>query len=557
MKLIQSITLSLLFAMFVSCIQWGSSENNRLIREAYMLVDMMPGSALTLLDSINTAILSDAEEAAYSLLRIQAKDNAGLDLSIDFEIFRIREFFIKRKDWEKAALACFYAGKVVDYTDRVMQEVGYYLEGLEFAKKTNNEILQGKILYNMGYLKFDHIWYSDAFTRYQLALSIYQTAANKHQHEVYLLIAIGNMFIVEQKIDSAQHYFNTALDKAKLHDDHVMQALVYNKITEACVELKLFDMAKSYGTQALRWAGTDAEMADICKNLAQIFNKVNIIDSARYYIVKAESFFANMDNLYELADFYYIYHEIEKQAENYSKALEYHDLYTTYRMALTDRNENYMLLEFQKKQEIIDKERNFYISKRKMWRLIGLISLAALSLTYVVIALRNKNRLQKTILSRFQFDKEKIEQKLVDQQIIFHEKSEKMRIHFLEKLGIIKKITLLNTQSKPSINIAFEINAIKSELSMQKFIDITEELYPGFTSKLKNSFSDKNLSEQDIGICCLIVCGFSNKELALFVYKKNDTASIQKWKTRFRKKLNIPDYGNIRSFLLDNIDHCE
>jgi DNA-binding NarL/FixJ family response regulator len=70
---------------------------------------------------------------------------------------------------------------------------------------------------------------------------------------------------------------------------------------------------------------------------------------------------------------------------------------------------------------------------------------------------------------------------------------------------------------------------------------------------LKNFFSDANLSEQETGVCSLIVCGFSNKELALFIYKKKDTQSVEKMKNRIRKKLNIPSYTDIQKFLLDEI----
>jgi tetratricopeptide (TPR) repeat protein len=543
--------------MFVSCIQWGSRENNRLMNEAQLLVEIMPESALIFLDSMNTVLFSKSEKAIYTLLRIQAKENAGLNLSTDIEIFQVRDFFIQKKDWVKAALACYYAGKVVDYMDNVALETDYYLEGLEYAKKTNNELLQGKILYNMGFLKFDKIWESDDITRYQLALSIYQTSKFPHQHEIYLLISIGHMFIVEQKPDSAQHYFNVALDIAKSHDDHTMQALTYNKIMEACIEIGLFDTAKYYGRQALNLATTDMEKADIYKNLANIFYQESIIDSARYYIVKAESFFADIENRYELADFYHICYEIEKKSGNMSKALEYFELYAQNRIEHTNRNDFHKLLEYQKKHETAEKERNFYREKRGIWRWIGLISIVFLFLVFSIVALRNKIKLQEMVLKISKKEKEEVKSQLEEQQINYQKRNKDFQTLFLEKLGVIKELSILNTHQRSTTNIAFDINALKSKLTLQNFIEIINNLYPGFTVKLKNAFPGINLSEREIGICCLIVCGFSNKELSLFIYNQKGTNTIQKWKTRFRKKLNIPEYGNIRSFLLEKIAQCE
>jgi len=387
MRLIQRIGLAVLCATFVSCVQWGSKENGRFMRQAYFLAEMMPDSALIMLDSVNTVLLNKKERAEYSLLRISTKDNAGLSLSSEFEIFQVREFFIKRKDWEKATLACFYAGKVADFMNMVTLEIDYYLEGLEYAKLTKNELMQGKILYNMGFRKFDRIWNSDIITQYQLALTIYQTPSDKYQHKVYLLISIGNMFTAEQKADSALYYFNAALDVAKLHEDHAIQALTYNKMMESFKEMELFDTAKYFGRQAMHLAISDLEKADIYKNLAHIFYRENIVDSARYYIIKAEPFFANTDtdNLYELADFYYIWYEIEKEAGNFSKALEYFELYTQYRLDLTDSSDLQKLLGFQKKYEMAEKEREYYKGKRGIWRVVGLLGILSLLLTCGII----------------------------------------------------------------------------------------------------------------------------------------------------------------------------
>ncbi len=558
MRFIQRIGLALLCSILVSCFQWGGSkENSRFIEQAYLLVDLMPDSALMMLDSINTVLLNKKEKAAYSLLRLMAKDNAGLDVSSELEIFQLQEYFVKIKDWEKAALACFYSGKVAVLMGKVSLEIDYYQEGLEYAKKANDELLQGKILFNMGFRKFDRAWYSDKITQYQQAFIIYQTPSTDYQHDVYLFISIGNLFISEQKIDSARHYFNAALDIAKLNNDNAMQALTYNQMMESFIEVKLLDTAKYFGRQALNWTTTDREKANIYKNFAQIYIDENIIDSARFYIVKAEPFFVNFDNLYELANFYFTWYEIEKAVGNLSKALEYFELYTQYRLELTNRSDFHKLLDFQKKYEMSAKERNYYKGKRGIWRVVSIFALVALLLTYGIISMRYKTIILKKMLSVFKKENEEASIKLQDQQTLYKKRNIEIQTLFLEKLGFIKEITILNTKNISPINISLEINAIKSKMTTQKFIEITNELYPGFTGKLKNAFPDINFSEREISICCLILYGFSNQELALFLYKKKDTSSIQKVKTRLRKKLDIPNYGNIQSFLLEKIVQIE
>ena len=115
MKNITSIVLAILCGMLVSCMKWGSRENSRLMQQAQLLVEQMPDSALTLLDAVNTFELNNAEKAEYTLLQVQARSNAGENLSSETEIFGARDYFVHKKDPQKAALACFYAALVNTY----------------------------------------------------------------------------------------------------------------------------------------------------------------------------------------------------------------------------------------------------------------------------------------------------------------------------------------------------------------------------------------------------------------------------------------------------------
>ena len=78
-----------------------------------------------------------------------------------------------------------------------------YQEAYNFAKKTDNKVLQGKILYNMGYLNYGSGWYDDAISRYQQALKIFQTMDNRYQWEIHTLNGIANAMMVINRTDIA------------------------------------------------------------------------------------------------------------------------------------------------------------------------------------------------------------------------------------------------------------------------------------------------------------------------------------------------------------------
>jgi len=205
--------------------------------------------------------------------------------------------------------------------------------------------------------------------------------------------------------------------------------------------------------------------------------------------------------------------------------------------------------------------------KSRLWVIAGTLGMISFFLTIAVFKIQKKNRRLKIALAattrekaekEVELEKNKCEnaearRKLETLQNMYHKRNNEMQILLLEKLGIIKDIALLNPKQTSSVKFISEVNTIISKITMEKFVGITNELYPDFTRKLNDNFPDSNLTEQEIGVCCLIFCGFSNKELALFIYKKKETQAVEKTKNRIRKKLNIPAYRDIQKFLSDNI----
>ena len=205
--------------------------------------------------------------------------------------------------------------------------------------------------------------------------------------------------------------------------------------------------------------------------------------------------------------------------------------------------------------------------KSRLWVIAGTLGIISFFLTIAVFKIQKKNRRLKIALAettREKAEKEvelgknecenaEVKQKLETLQNMYHKRNNEMQISLLEKMGIIKDIALLNPKQTSSLKLINELNTITSKITLEKFVGITNELYPDFTRKLNDNFPNSNLTEQEIGICCLIFCGFSNKELALFIHKKKDTQAVEKTKNRIRKKLNIPAYRDIQKFLSDNI----
>ena len=146
-------------------------------------------------------------------------------------------------------------------------------------------------------------------------------------------------------------------------------------------------------------------------------------------------------------------------------------------------------------------------------------------------------------------------------QEMYHQRDNELKTKFLERIGFIKKVALLspylneNTfkDRNDELTLVKKTHEIVKSIDVESFIDIANELYPDFTSRLKQAYNE--LDDREISICCLLLFDFNNQELDLFINRrlKGSLYAIQKWKSSIRRKLNIDFYGDIKEHLLRSI----
>jgi len=467
---LQEILLTLLCCLNVSCTKWGGSENKRLMQQAQLFVELMLDSALILLDEVNTVSLSDAEKAEYTLLRVQARTNADRDLTTDTEIFQAWEYFIQKNNTEKATLAGFYAAWVAKARKDAALEMDCYLKTIPFAEKTNNQLLLGKIYYNMGYL----------------------------------------------------------------------------------------DYVCNYNRRALSLANSDSEKAYIYMNMAHVYLKKDILDSAKYYLNRAEPLYGQSVDIYTLASLTHLRYQIEKAGENYQKALEYFEIYAQYLEEITEKRDQQVLMELNKKYDSIVLENELYRINSRWWKTVGILGSVILGLAMAVFITKNENKRKKLALERTEREKQETELKLEILQNLYTRHNNVIKTKVLNKLGIIKGIAFFFRRIDEKKEMTYKkmenlIDELISEYPSEKIIQIANEVYPGLTGQLKSRFQDANLSDRELTICCKSICGFTNNEIAVFIDRKKSLKAVENWKTTIRKKLAIHHYDDIGKALLDSL----
>jgi len=479
-------------------------------------------------------------------------------------------------------LACFYAAFAAASQNQTTKGMEYYQEAYNFAKKTDNMLLQGKVLYNMGYLDYASGWYDDAISRYQQALKIFQMMDHQYQMEIYVLNGIASAMILIDQSDSARYYYQQALDQAHLHEDTTLQVMVYNNMGVAYREQGQPDMATYYSRQALQQAVNDDEKTLIYLNLAHICYELNSVDSAKYYIHLADTLLNNTNNILASATLADLSYQIENTAGNYQKALKYLELSSKIQIEILENNDRKLLLEMQKKYDITSKENELNRKRNKAWKFAGVSLMFLLALAVFCIYILRINMKQRESLAKGQLENtekqlaleqaergkmektmelEHVMQQAQTLQKMFNQRDNEIKTRFLEKIGIIKKIALLSPylneyalkNRNDELKLIMKTRDIVKNLDLQNFIDIANELYPGFTDRLQQSYSE--LDDREISICCLLLFDFNNQELDLFINRrlKSTLYTIQTWKTTIRRKLKMDLRSDIKSHLLEKI----
>jgi hypothetical protein len=92
------------------------------------------------------------------------------------------------------------------------------------------------------------------------------------------------------------------------------------------------------------------------------------------------------------------------------------------------------------------------------------------------------------------------------------------------------------------------INSFKQlDKDWKMFIANFEEVHPGFFSRLKKTHP--LLSSSDIKHCACMKMNFDTKEIARFFNIK--ASSVQISRVRLKKKMNLPDSADLRSYILN------
>jgi len=521
----------------------------QVLREAEILVEQYPDSALKLLYSIlYVPDLGKSQYYRYHLLLVQAKDKSYQDITSDTLIFEVKEYYSRKKNWEKVALATYYCGRVLQDQKKYEQAMATYLEAEGYSRQSNYVNLQALIQSGVGMVCYEQFLLEEAIIRFKGARKYFRLAGND-KNEIVTFNLIGNCLLIDGERDSALVYYRKGIELADQGGIMGEQVGLRIGIGVAYREIKDYSQSKAFFKEALTFPVDSLEKARLYYNLALVSEQEDDGDSSRYYIAKSLRNLPKKEDNFLMANIYQIWSTIEEKDGHYLQALEHERRYTDYLIAILDEDESRAVMEIQKKYDFqLLQNRNIRLQIERQ-RLLLVVSLLLLSLFILFFLFyRRSVRRREELLNAEQ----RIYQ-LKELARSFDEREVSFRSVLLRHFEILKKAALLEgylkeEEKKKAQHLLRRFNEIvygEENLDWDLLYRTMNDLQDGIFDRLRKLFPQ--LDELEFRICCLAYAEFSNTEIGILL--KYQTNTVKAKKSVVRKKIGMETAENFHDFL--------
>ena len=505
----------LLFVIVLS--SCNDSRKLETIRQAEMLMQEQPDSALRMLQTINRHSLRGKTLARYALIYSIAQDKSGLDVTNDSLLRIAHEYYSQHPDDSLYARSQYYMGKYLHLTAQKDSAYACLLRSKNTSEEDND--------YYTAYLATDRMRRIAEVSDTSLCLYLSKDAyrlyqkqgANNPVNEAYLLIGIGDSYFRRGDGDSAIHYYNIALEKSESVADSILIASVLQSISRQYWHYKQYNIALHYAQQALSYQGYLNE--SLATLLASCFIENNEYNKAQQYINALPQTASKGTQLVRIR----MQHRLSARTGDADAAQEYFDSACDVAadMYLSIQKDK---LELHRKNlhEALERQRAEFRGKFYA-TCLGFTILLLILIAWLFLKYRrskkaeiNHQKIQNKTLEELRIQEKKrfqAEEELfrTEEARLLQEKNYKE--HLMEQMrNYIKKI--VNFQQK----IEKEKGAQKKHIvlddndwnEIQAYLDACDG---SFVTRFKEHFPD--ISEKDYRLCLLLRCGFTNSDLEM------------------------------------------
>ena len=345
MKSFIYILLTSLTFLVVGC--QNESEEIRLINQAERLFDAYPDSVITTLDSIPLPEeMSPRLIARWCMLYARAADKIEDEMPYTNQLEIALKYYQKKKMREEEAEIGLYLGRSYVEDKEYEKAMRAYSDALEVALAIKNYNRAGYICSYMGDLY-------ELDDRYVLAAKKYKESGR------YFRLA-GNMkSYVRSFVNEGRSYMDvdsnylalTILKRAEVIIDSLrvdeVRNYVYNGLGNIFNVLEKYDLAEKYLLKSIKEDSSDT--ASDYLTLSDLEQKRGNLEQAENYLQKANS--VSIDNDFVPATIAYHYYKINKERDDYKRALSFYEEYVAAEDSLMNISKSVDIYDTEQKYE--------------------------------------------------------------------------------------------------------------------------------------------------------------------------------------------------------------
>ena len=554
MKKMQTLCNCLVISvlLFICCCCSRQKAVDDIIAQAENIVEQQPDSALRLLNSVLfPEDLNKNLFNKYNLLLLQTKDKNIKDITSDTLIFKVKDYYVRKKDYPNAALAAFYCGRLWQEQENMDSAIEAYVEAENLADKTDNYNLKGLIQGNLGILHREHSSYEKSIEFYKNSVQMFDKAKN-YRNKINTMRSIGDCFLLSKNNDSASYYYDESLKLAIFYNMPELQSDIKQSMGVAYREQGLYEKAKILFNEALNFQSDSIEQARILLNIAQMYILENNTDSVKLYLDKAIAL--QISDPWLMRTTCLLKSKIEEKNKRYQEALLYYKDYYQYTIKVFDSEKNNKLLEIQEKydyEKLKNSQNQLIVKQQKIAIILSLVLLATCIIIFIYYRKSVKNR---RLLSDFEQKVDSLE-KMAEK---FKTENYSFRSFLLDHFNILRKAALIK-------NMFSEGEQVNGGKMLKKFNEIVygsdlvewnvifpvmDGLKDGFYSKIRAKYP--KLNEMEFRICCLSCeTNLSDKEIAIILITSDNM--VRKYRSRARKRIGLFNKEDLLIFFENNV----
>lgn len=530
-RLIFLVAISLLLA---SC----SNKNEKVLNEAYRLVQENADSAICLLHSCDKTSLSGHELAKYSLLYTMAQDKVGMDLDND-SLIRIAYNYYNEHHQDSLYAKCqYYMGTYYAIADSIKECETCMNKAVYAARKFHDSHTLYLALDRLCRILREYDTKSSIIKGKGALQVLEESEPDNVANKTYLLMSIGEAYLFAHRQKECYDYFEQALVEAKSINDSALISYAYQDFASANLEFGEKHKALDHSNLSLQYS-TSYDEVQYMSYAISLFECDSLQKASQILCSLLETTHSDAIKFVAIAKLQRISIKENKLPHSYA----YCDSIEHYAEAW---NESIRKVCFDYYQETIEQEKlriQLVAADQMKKRSIIWISVIAIVLIGFVLTLYRLHRVKAS--RRLELAQQKHACQLQMQEKLYKielENQEKdfqrdmqlkesrlsmMRQYMLDRLEILKDVKGHGSSSK----------IILTDSDWTKIRDFLEKVDGQFISRLSTQYP--NLTEKDICFCMLIRLGFTTKNLT-DVYCVNERSIKQKL-LKFKAKVELFD----------------